>query len=401
MRIRAGYAQAIALVLAGCLGLASVVIDAARAGGPAAGVSACTSGQVAAAGTCVAVEEAKARIEAIVRAGMAKRGLKAVLAGVAFDGSPFLIEAWGETMTGVPATPDMHFRNGAVAIAYMGIVLLQQRDKGVLDLDDRLSKWFPDYPKADQVTPKMLINGTSGYADYVTDPLFVHRLYADPFRQWTQDELIAVALDRPMPCEPGACWSYAHTNFVILGKVLEKATGRPLQDLIREGILEPLSLNDTRSELTAIIQEPVLHAFDAERGRYEESTYWNPSWTLAHGAIMTSNIADILKSAVAIGEGTLVSPESQAAQLAPETAKFKQWNETTYYGLGVFVTDGWIVQNPSFAGYAATMVYLPARKLAIAVSVTLNEKAPMSGNLSTEVLKEIAAYLAPEAPFKR
>jgi D-alanyl-D-alanine carboxypeptidase len=81
-----------------------------------------------------------------------------------------------------------------------------------------------------------------------------------------------------MICDPGVCWSYAHTNFVILGKVLEKATGRPLEDLIRDGILAPLSLTGTRSEGTAIVQEPVLHSFDAERGKYEQSTYWDPSW---------------------------------------------------------------------------------------------------------------------------
>ena len=142
-----------------------------------------------------------------------------------------------------------------------------------------------------------------------------------------------MALERPMLCDPGTCWSYAHTNFVILGKVLEKAAGRPLEDLIREGILDRLSLNDTRSETTAVIQAPVLHSFDAERGKYEESTYWNPSWTLAHGAIMTSNIADILKSAAAIGTGTLLSPDPRAATRATDR-KFKPWSETTYYGLG-------------------------------------------------------------------
>ena len=202
-----------------------------------------------------------------------------------------------------------------------------------------------------------------------------------------------------MLCDPGTCWSYAHTNFVILGRVLEKATGRPLEDLIREGVLEPLSLADTRSEITAVIQEPVLHAFDAERGKYEESTYWDPSWTIARGSIMTSNIADILKSASAIGNGTLLSPQSHALQLAPLTAKFKPWSEASYYGFGVFVIKGWIVQNPSFSGYAATMAYLPSRKLAIAVSTTVGEKASAEGNLSTDVLKEIAAYLAPDAPL--
>jgi CubicO group peptidase (beta-lactamase class C family) len=303
-------------------------------------------------------------------------------------------------MTGVAATPDMHFRNGAVAIAYLATVLLQLSDQGILDLDDRLSTWFPKYPKAEQITLTMLMNGTSGYADYVTDEAFVRALYANPFRHWLPEELIAIGLDRPMICDPGACWSYAHTNFVILGKVLERASGRALEVLISEGILDPLSLADTRSESTAIIQEPVLHSFDAERGRYEESTYWDPSWTLASGAIMTSNVADILKSAAAIGEGALVSPKSHALQLAPLTAKYKPWSETSYYGFGVFIINGWIVQNPSFAGYAATMAYLPSRKLALAVSVTLGENASTEGNLSTDVLEEIAAYLAPEAPLK-
>ena len=134
---------------------------------------ACQGSQVAAAGGCVAIEEARERIKTIVREAMTKYDLKAVLAGVAIDGKPLLIMASGESMTGVPATPDMHFRNGAVAIAYMGTVLLQLADKGVLRVDDKLSMWFPEYPKADQVTLTMLINGTSGYADYVTDASFI------------------------------------------------------------------------------------------------------------------------------------------------------------------------------------------------------------------------------------
>ena len=67
--------------------------------------------------------------------------------------------------------------------------------------------------------------------------------------------------------------------------------------------------------------------------------------------------------------------------------------------MGVFVINGWIVQNPSFAGYAATMAYLPARKLAIAVSVTVTEDANPAVNYSSEILTEIAKALAPEALF--
>jgi D-alanyl-D-alanine carboxypeptidase len=63
------------------------------------------------------------------------------------------------------------------------------------------------------------------------------------------------------------------------------------------------------------------------------------------------------------------------------------------------VIDGWLVQNPSFAGYAATMAYLPTQKLAILVSATMGQKASDEGNLSTVVLKDIAHYLAPDHPM--
>ena len=358
---------------------------------------ACPPDTIAVADGCVPAAEAAGRIEQIVQTAMADKKLKAAIVGIQIDGNRVMERAWGESMTDVPARPDMHFRNGAIAIAYIGTVLLQLQEQGILNLDDKLSGWFPDYPKADEITLRMLIDCTSGYADYVN--LDVLPLYDDPFRHWYAEELVEIGLGQPMLCEPGECWSYAHTNFVILGLVMEQATGRRLDELIEEGILIPLALSGTRSEETAIIPEPVLHAFTAERGTYEESTFWNPSWTLAQGAIMTTSIGEVLTSAEAIGEGRLLSPESHAAQLEPLTAGFAPWSDDVYYGLGVFSINSWVVQNPSFHGYAATMAYLPARKLALAVTVTLDPGASLDGNLSTEVLKEIAAYLAPDAPM--
>ncbi|MEQ1956434.1 serine hydrolase domain-containing protein [Mesorhizobium sp. CN2-181] len=361
--------------------------------------STCPDDKIVTSDGCVSRHEASDKVTAIVREAMPRLKLKAVLAGFSVDGSPAVLLAEGVSMTGVPAAPDMKFRNGAIAIAYMGTILLQLRDEGVIGLDDPLSRWFAKYPNADKVTLRMLINGTSGYADYVTDDGFIRDFYADPFRQWRPDELVEIGLKQPAVCEPGACWSYAHTNFVILGAVLEKATGQPLRELIRARIIEPLSLTGTHSTQTAAIAEPVLHAFDAERGRYEESTFWNPSWTLADGAIMTTTIGDVVRSAEAIGGGELLTPKSHAEQIAPLIAGFKPWSETSYYGLGVFLINGWILQNPSFAGCAATMGYLPEGRMSLAVSVTMDAGASMEGNLSTDVFKKIASYLAPDAPL--
>ena len=70
-------------------------------------------------------------------------------------------------MTGVPATTDMHFRNGAVAISYMSTLLLHLVDEKKVSLDDKVSKWLPDMPHADRVTLGQLAQMTSGYIDFV------------------------------------------------------------------------------------------------------------------------------------------------------------------------------------------------------------------------------------------
>ena len=130
-------------------------------------------------------------------------------------------------MTGVPATTDMHFRNGAVAISYVSTLLLQLVDEKKVSLDDKISKWVPEIPHSDEVTLGQLAQMTSGYVDYVLgNPEVDALLYADPFRQWTPEELLATVTSKPLFYAPGTNWNYAHTNYVILGLALEKITGQ-------------------------------------------------------------------------------------------------------------------------------------------------------------------------------
>jgi CubicO group peptidase (beta-lactamase class C family) len=361
-------------------------------------------------------------IVGIARGAMAQHHLRAVILRVTMNGEDFVTAALGESMTGVPATPDMHFRNGAVAISYVSTLLLQLVDRGVVSLDDRLSTWLPDLPDADRVTLRMLANMTAGYPDYVPDQRLTQALNANPFRQWTPQELIQLGVSQPRVFAPGTNWDYAHTNYVILGQALERITGRPMATLLEENVLSPLGLNNTHNWTTPGIPEPVLHAFSSERRMalgvpantrfYEESTFWNPSWTITDGAIQTTNIYDMTATAIAIGEGTLLSPESHRAQVANSLLGFGSVLEgcrtchpldNRYnYGLGVVLSGSWILQNPLFSGYAATEAYLPSRKIAIAVAVTFAEGAFDEkgdyNNTSTDIFAAIGAYLAPEDP---
>jgi CubicO group peptidase (beta-lactamase class C family) len=362
-----------------------------------------------------------AAILTIARDIMAKQDVKAVILRVLIDGQDIVTEALGESMTGVPATTEMHFRNGAVAISYMATLLLRLVDQQAVSLDDTIDAWLPDLPDAEQVTLRMLANMTAGYPDFVQNPTLSQAVYADPFRQWTPDEQIAIGLSTPRLFAPGTNWDYSHTDYVILGQALEQITGQPLNVALQEQVLGPMGLRNTVAWSTPEISEPVLHAFTSERRQqlgiptgtrfYEESTYWNPSWSLAEGSIETTNIFDMATSAVAIGEGTLLSPASHQAQIAPDLVGFgsplkgcptcQTLKESLNYGLGVVRTNSWILQNPLFAGCGGVMAYLPSQKIAIAVATTFGEGAfDNEGNYKhsshVELFAAIGTYLAPD-----
>jgi CubicO group peptidase (beta-lactamase class C family) len=369
-----------------------------------------------------ATDPAKAdAVMAIVRDTMAESHLKAVIVRATVDGKEVLTRAVGDSMTGVPATTAMHFRNGAVAISYVSTLLLILVDEKKVRLDDKLSRWLPDVPNADRVTLGRLAQMTSGYVDYVIgNTEFEKALYENPFRQWEPDQLLGFATSKPLLYEPGSNWNYAHTNYVLLGKALEKATGTDMPQLLQEKVLRPLGLSDTANSFTPEIPAPVLHAFTSERRQalripsgapfYEESTYWNPSWTITHGAIQTTNIYDMETSARGLGAGTLLSKDSYdefrstglrgKTRALPGCSTCMAMTDGYTYGMGIVITGDWLMQNPLFAGEAGVMAYLPAKKIAIAVAVTYQPEAfDDQGdyrNAADTLFRRVAAKLAPD-----
>ena len=361
---------------------------------------------------------------AIAEDAMAEMDLRAVILRITIDGEEVVNHAMGESLTGMPATTDMHFRNGAVAITYVSTLLLQLVDEGVLGLDDTIDQWLPDLPDSEQVTLRMLANMTAGYPDFVPNPGFDTTLYSDPFHAWTSEELIEIGLSTPRMFAPGENWDYSHTDYVILGLALEAATNEPLDALLRRYILDPLNLTGTGSEQTAWMPEPVLHAYSSERRSflgiaaetpfYEESTFWNPSWTLPRGAVQYTNVTDMATSFEAIGRGDLLSEASYQELVSDELLGFGELlegcpachplDEVYLYGLGIVQSGGWLLQNPLFGGYASTAAYHPGGRIAVAVVTTFDEASfDADGNYrfgksGQTILRRIGEVLMPEDP---
>lgn len=110
---------------------------------------------------------------------------------------------FGPSMKGVPATPAMHFRNGAVAFAYVATRLMEYVDERKVRLNDTLSRWMPKLPDANKVTLKMLANQTTGYPDFETDPAWTAAFNANPFHIFTYQERLGYAFRRPVQFAPG------------------------------------------------------------------------------------------------------------------------------------------------------------------------------------------------------
>lgn len=338
-----------------------------------------------------------AKIKDITRDAMKQYNLKSIIVQVMCGGKNIYTGALGESMTGVPATPAMHFRNGAMAFTYMSTLLLELIDEkpAEVNLNDKLGKFLPGLPDANRISLKNLANMTSGYADYVYTPEVLRGTSIEPFRQWTSEELIQIGISKRMMFAPGTNWGYSHTNYVILGRVIEKITGMSLADAMRKYIFDRMDLKQTRSSSTPQIPEPVLHAFSSEQRAdllippgtpfYEESTFWNPSWTTAEGAVQTTDITDMSKSMEAVGAGKVLSRASWAAQVGPNLVGFghrdpncpvcRQNTSAFNYGLGVVNVGPWITQTKNFAGSGATVGYFPWKRLTVSVVTTYGPDA--------------------------
>lgn len=142
---------------------------------------------------------------------------------------------------------------------------------------------------------------------------------------------------------------------------------------------------------------------------YEESTYWNPSWTTAGGAIETTTIADMASSWEQVGLGTLLSATAHRAQIALALFGFghadakcpacRKLTASLNYGLGVVNIGPWITQTKNFYGAGATVGYLSAKHLTIAIATTLDPEAfDDKGNYPTpsnDIFSLLAKTLAP------
>lgn len=322
--------------------------------------------------------------------------VKALVGGIWSGDREILTVALGESMTSVPATTDMYIRIGGISEMFFGTLVMILVEKGIVNLDDKISKWLPNFLAADRVTIEMLIKNTAGYKDYVLNKDFINEILKHPFRDISRKEILDYATrDGELNFPPGTQQRYSHTEFTILGEAIERAAGQTMAQLYEENIFTPLGLTHTGYSINTDLPSPVLHAFSSDRGIYEDATFWNPSWTGESGPLY-SNLSDLRKWAPVFGKGTLLTK----ASFDKLVSRFEGTGSPDFYfASGFGVINGWYAQNPSFNGYSGGFGYLPSKELTIIIFTTESED-PKSGSQAVNILEALAKTITPEAQIK-
>ncbi|MBV6622956.1 MAG: serine hydrolase [Rivularia sp. (in: Bacteria)] len=288
--------------------------------------------------------------------------------------------------------PDDLFKIGSVSKTFTGATIFKLVEAQKLSLQDTLDKWLPDstianISNAKEITVEQLLNHTSGIFSYTSNPQFAIDELA-VFNGADIDRSREAILENYVSGEdayfaPGESFFYSNTNYLLLGMLIEAATGNSYQDEVNRLILEPLGLDNTYFVGDDIPDERFVRGYGdligedgslGADGIYEDTrdSFSSLASTLSDGGIV-SNSKDVARFSDALFSGKLLKPESINNMLSWSSIDEGEVEVGSQYGNGVYEEptpwgENWGHDGGTF-GYISKMRYFPESDTTITVFV--------------------------------
>ncbi|MFI5387676.1 MAG: serine hydrolase [Fimbriimonadales bacterium] len=267
----------------------------------------------------------------------------------------------------VPNSPDTRFRLGSVTKQFTAASILLLEERGKLKTDDPVKKLMPDAPAAwDKVTIFHLLTHTSGIASFTGFPDYAAQ---EPFAT-TPEKLVARFRDKPLEFQPGEKWSYSNSGYVLLGYLIEKASGESYEKFVRENIFEPLGMKDSGYDSNSAIIPKRAAGYAPGKDGPVNAGFIHMSIPFSAGGLY-STTGDLLRWEEGLFGGKVLS----AASLAKMTTPFK--NEYAC-GVSVHTVNGHkaIEHGGGIEGFSTFLAYYPEDKLTVVALANRNGDAP-------------------------
>ncbi|QWF17336.1 serine hydrolase domain-containing protein [Lysobacter capsici] len=272
---------------------------------------------------------------------------------------------------GVPLTPDQVFRIGSVTKQFAAAGVLKLVEAGKVGLDDPVSKYLKDYPNGGAISVRQLLNHTSGVKSYTgIDGYMTESIKRD----LSTEALIDVFKDLPADFAPGQGYAYNNSGYVLVGAVIEAASGKPWHAYLDETLFKPLGLAQTRYGDVHALIPGYVNGYTRIDGRVAPMGYLDMSQPHAAGALV-STLDDLLRWNLALHEGKVLKPANYRAMTSPEG---KAAASGYGYGIERASVRGRIgrAHGGGIFGFASYLLYLPDSKTTVALLTNSDTGVP-------------------------
>ncbi|MGB3183934.1 MAG: serine hydrolase domain-containing protein [Cyclobacteriaceae bacterium] len=291
---------------------------------------------------------------------------------------------YADLASGAGMQPCHMTRAGSTVKTFTAATILLLQEEGILSIDEPVT----DYLTADQLsgienagssTIRQLLNHSSGIYNYIQSAQFQTASLNDLTKVWYPHELLEYARGRASYFRPGTDVLYSNTNYVLLGMIIEEATGRPFYEVFEDKIFTPLQMTYTGFAATDPVPDGIVRGyvdFYSNRDLINSTHYSGWDYYTADGGLI-SNAHDLALFLHALINGDLLSAESLAQMLAwQEPNELPEEGFRTGYGLGIFKIE--TEHGPAYLhsgdaiGYFATMVHFPEHNVTVSWTVNGN-----------------------------
>ncbi|CEG58645.1 serine hydrolase domain-containing protein [Legionella fallonii] len=307
------------------------------------------------------------------------------------------------------------YQAGSIAKSFIAAVILQLEATPELhfNIDDKLSKYLPQYTEWGDISVKQLLNMTSGIPDYLEDSNYLQDLANNPHKQWLSEEKLSYVMNKPLLFAPGTKWNYSNTNYILAGLIITKLTGNSVAEELNERFLAPnnpyrLHLQNTfyvSHQYPEYVIPRMVHGYffggtSEQFIPYEtDITDYSLSYAEPAGAIV-SNSEDITQWVRALLTPNRVLTQKQLSELTTLVSTITGQPLTTPnrdnpngFGLGI----GLSYMEPKFPGlifnyegmtigYRAQYIYIPKEN--IIISATTNSSVNPDNDHLIELISD-------------
>jgi CubicO group peptidase (beta-lactamase class C family) len=220
----------------------------------------------------------------------------------------------------IPNTTETRFRLGSITKQFTATLILQLVEQGKIKLDGKLSDYLPDYRKdvGEKVTVHQLLNHTSGIPSYTGLPRFFNDVSRNPY---SVADFIKKYASNDLEFEPGSKFSYNNSGYFLLGAIIEKVTGKPYEQVLKEKIFEPLGMKNTGYDHYATILERRAAGYEKTADGYVNAPYLDMSLPFAAGSLY-STVEDLYLWDQALYTDRLLSAQSKELMYKPNLSDY-------------------------------------------------------------------------------